>query len=153
MITINKILTPTMIGTSAMTLFSYLVSEWKNKNFREPEVLAQLAKRLPTDVSKETAHTTGWSMHYGIGLAFVLLYIIYMQQTKTKSSLTSGTLFGLISGVIGIGGWKFMFERHPNPPAKNLKSYFGHLLLAHIVFGVFSALTHRITQDRKIVAS
>lgn len=145
----GKILISGIVGTSAMTLFSYLVSESKNKNFKEPEVLAQLAKRLPTDVSKETAQLSGWSMHYGIGLTFVLLYMMYMEQSDLKSSWTSGTLLGLISGLIGIGGWKLMFEGHPNPPAKNLKSFFGHLLLAHIVFGVFSALTHRALQDHK----
>lgn len=150
---IGKILISGLVGTSAMTLFSYLVSDWKNKNFKEPKVLAQLAKRLPADVSDETAQASGWSMHYAIGITFVLLYMAYMEQTNTRSSWTSGTLLGLISGIIGVGGWKLMFEGHPNPPAKNLKAYFGHLLLAHIVFGVFSALTHRKLQDRKTLAS
>lgn len=153
MIAIGKVLISAIVGTSAMTIFSYLVSEAKNKNFKEPEVLAQLAERLPTKVSKETAHLSGWSMHYAIGLAFVIMYIIYMEQTKTKSSWSSGMLLGLISGGVGIGAWKLMFEGHPNPPAKNLKSYFGHLLLAHLVFGVFSAFAHKLTQDDKTLLS
>lgn len=34
----GKILISAIVGTSAMTIFSYLVSASENKNFREPEV-------------------------------------------------------------------------------------------------------------------
>jgi hypothetical protein len=49
----STILIPAMVGTSGMTLFSYLVSEAKHENFREPEVLRQLIKRLPKTDSNE----------------------------------------------------------------------------------------------------
>jgi hypothetical protein len=38
---------------------------------------------------------------------------------------------------------------HPNPPKKNRNRFFGHLLLAHIVFGVFSALTYKSIAEEK----
>ncbi|TDN95010.1 hypothetical protein DET49_10376 [Salegentibacter sp. 24] len=141
----GKILISSIIGTSAMTIFSYLVSNSKNKNFREPEVLGKLIKALPLNISKDTAHLAGWGMHYTIGFAFVASYNEIWKQTKVKPSLTSGILMGTASGVLGTLGWKLMFKVHPNPPAKNLKPFFGHLLLAHIVFGIFSALSYRST--------
>ena len=145
----GKILISALVGTSAMTLFSYLVSESKNKNFREPEVLGKLVKRLPKTVSKGSAQLLGWGMHYAIGTLFVASYSELWEQTKTKPSLTSGTLLGAASGVVGVMGWKFMFEAHPNPPAKNLKPFFGHLLLAHVVFGFFSAITYKLKSGIK----
>ena len=144
----GKILISAIVGTSAMTLFSYLISNKKNKNFREPQVLGQLIKRLPVGVSKEPSQMAGWGIHYAIGTLFVICYSELWEQTKVKPSVTSGTLLGAGSGLIGVMGWKLMFEGHPNPPAKNLKPFFGHLLLAHIVFAVFSAITYKLTADK-----
>lgn len=31
----------------------------------------------------------------------------------------------------------------PNPPAKNFKKVFGHLILMHVVIGVFNAIANR----------
>ena len=144
----GKILISAILGTSAMTLFSYLISNRKNKNFREPQVLGQLIHRLPVSASKESSQMTGWGMHYAIGTLFVICYSELWEQTKVEPTLTSGMLLGAGSGLIGVMGWKLMFEGHPNPPAKNLKPFFGHLILAHVVFAVFSAITYKITADK-----
>lgn len=145
----GKILSSAIIGTSAMTLFSYLISESKNKNFSEPENLSQLIKRLPkTSYSKSSADLTGWCAHYAVGILFVAFYNELWKDKKIKPSLTSGALLGAVSGLAGVAAWQSMFEIHPNPPAKNLKKYFGHLILAHVVFGVFSALTYNLSPDK-----
>lgn len=140
----SKTLISAIIGTSAMTLFSNLVSDYENKNYREPEVLGQLIERLPKDISKGKARLTGWGMHYAIGFLFVSIYNELWKRKIVNPSLISGATIGAASGLAGIVGWKGMFEVHPNPPAKNLKKYFGHLMLAHVVFGVFSALTYKL---------
>lgn len=145
----GKILISAIVGTSAMTLFSYLTSNKKNKNFREPQLLGQLIKRLPVNGSKKSSQMAGWGMHYAIGTLFVVCYSELWEQTKGKPSLASGTVLGAGSGLVGVMGWKLMFEAHPNPPAKNLKPFFGHLILAHIVFGISSALTYKITDGNK----
>ncbi|MEX2349470.1 MAG: hypothetical protein WD554_01185 [Flavobacteriaceae bacterium] len=145
----GNILISAIVGTSAMTLFSYLVSEKKKKNFREPEVLGNLIERLPQGVSRENSQMAGWGLHYTIGLLFVAGYHELWKQTKSKPSLTSGVLLGAASGVVGVTGWQLMFEAHPNPPAKKLKPFFGHLILAHVVFGVFSALTYKQINRKK----
>ena len=146
---IGKTLISAIVGTSAMTLFSYLISESKNKNFREPEVLGQLIKRLPIVGIKESAQIAGWGIHYLIGTLFVTAYSEIWEQSKVKPSLTSGALLGAASGVVGVMGWKIMFDGHPNPPAKNLKPFFGHLLLAHIVFGFSSGVTYKLSDGRR----
>jgi hypothetical protein len=144
-----KILTSAIVGTSAMTLFSYLISESKSKNFREPEVLGQLIKRLPESCSKESAQISGWCTHYAVGILFVVFYNELWKQKKINPSLTSGALLGAASGFAGIIAWKSTFEVHPNPPAKNLKKYFGHLIIAHIVFGIFSSINYKLIPTDK----
>lgn len=146
----GKILVSAIVGTSAMTIFSYLVSASEHKNFREPEVLGQLIKRLPL-CSKNSAKIAGWCLHYAVGISFVTIYNEIWKRKKIKPSLTSGALLGAASGVAGITGWKGVFEVHPNPPAKNLRQFFGHLMLAHIVFGVFCALSYKLTVKAKNV--
>lgn len=145
----GKILISAIVGTSAMTIFSYLVSESKNQSFREPEIVRQLINRLSESSSKEFSQIAGWGAHYAIGLLFVVIFNELWERTKVKPSITSGALLGAGSGLTGIMGWKMMYEAHPNPPSKNLKKYFGHLMLAHVVFGVFSALTYKLTAGDK----
>jgi hypothetical protein len=145
----GKVLASAIVGTSAMTLFSYLISKKENKNYREPEILGQLVKRLPTDTSKKSADIAGWFAHYTVGTLFVTLYNELWKRKKIEPTFTSGALLGAASGIVGIVGWKLFFESHPNPPAKNLKSYFGHLFLAHIVFGIFSSATYKLADANK----
>lgn len=145
----GKTLISAIVGTSAMTIFSYLVSASENKNFREPEVVGQLVERLPKSPSKESSKIAGWVIHYTIGLSFVAFYNELWKRKIIKPSVTSGALLGAASGLVGITGWKGIFEVHPNPPAKNLKPYFSHLMLAHVVFGVFSALSYKLTSGNK----
>jgi hypothetical protein len=141
-----KTLISAVVGTSAMTIFSYLVSRTENKNFREPEILGQLVDRLPTRTSKNFAQVAGWGAHYAAGMVFEVLYAeLWKRDNKIKPTVASGALLGAASGLAGILVWKVAFEVHPNPPAKNLKKFFGHLMLAHVVFGVFSALTYKST--------
>ncbi len=145
---ISKIFISAIVGTSAMTLFSYLVSERKKKNFREPEILSELMETLPQRSPKAPVDITGWGTHYAIGMLFVVFYSELWEHTKIKPSVKTGAILGAVSGLAGVGGWQAMFELHPNPPAKNLKRYYYHLIITHIVFGVFSAITYKAINDK-----
>jgi hypothetical protein len=136
-------------GTSAMTLFSYLISEKRDQNFREPLVLADLIARFSPKIQKSDAALEGWALHYLAGFGFSYLYDRLWKSGKVKPTVFSGMLLGAASGVTGILVWKTVFKLHPNPPAKNLKKYFGHLMLAHIVFGAFSSLGYRSEVKQK----
>jgi len=145
----GKILTSAIVGTSAMTLFSYLISESEHRNYLEPEILKQLIKRLPIKASNTTSEVAGWCAHYAIGTLFVASYNELWKRKLIKPTFTSGALLGFASGLLGVTGWKVGFEIHPNPPAKNLNKYFGHLILAHIVFGIVSSLSYKLVSTKK----
>ena len=127
-------------GTTAMTAFSYKVSEEKNKQFREPELLNSLVKRL---IPMHVPRAIGWAMHYSVGLLFSLIYHQIWRRTKLKPGITTGLALGAISGVIGAATWKTLLSLHPNPPRIKEKNYYLHLLLAHIVFGAFAAMGYQ----------
>lgn len=146
---IAKVLISSIIGTTAMTLFSSLISKSENKNLEQSENLAQLVNRLPINMSKKTAKVAGVCSHYGIGMGFVSLYDQLWKRHKVEPSVRSGALLGAVSGLIGVAAWNTMFKSHPNPQPKNLKMFMGQLVLSHVVFGVVSSIVYKISPDRK----
>lgn len=140
---VKPILKSAIVGTSAMTLFSYIISEKKEENFREPLVLADMIARLYPTIRRSDAALEGWGLHYLSGLGFVCGYHQLWKKGKVKPGILSGSLLGATSGLAGMLVWKTVFKLHPNPPAKDLKKYFGHLMLAHVVFGAFAGLAYK----------
>ncbi len=145
----KKILTSAIVGTSAMSLFSYIVSKLEDKDFREPVVLAKLLKKLPLEMDKHERLIAGWIGHYGVGVMFTTLYDQLWGRKIIKPGIGSGLLFGALGGLTGVIVWKITFLLHPRPPSKDLKAYFSHLLLAHLVFGAFSAVGYNLVDGKE----
>ncbi|MDB5249869.1 MAG: hypothetical protein JWQ40_4263 [Segetibacter sp.] len=138
----GKILRSGITGTSLMTLFSYTVSNLKKENFREPELLAEL---LENALQKNNlALPAGWSMHYSMGITWAALFEYLFDQTAIKRGLKSGLVLGTLSGLTGIVIWGAIFKFHPNRPRIDFKGFYGHLLLAHIVYSLSVAGTSRL---------
>lgn len=133
-----------------MTLFSYVVSVLVKDNFKEPELLGILIKRLGADLNKPLATLAGWQIHYAVGVIFVTVYTLLWERKALRPGLKSGIFLGLISGVIGIGFWKIVFTLHPDPPRIQLKKYYVQLLLAHVLFGIGSAWPQQESEAGKI---
>ena len=149
---IPRILSAAAAGTTMMTLFSYLTSEARQKQFREPVLLNSLIKRLPVkSISRHNKSTApGWLLHYAVGLMFSFAYDRVWQKTSADATIANGLLLGSISGVAGVAVWKKTFDMHPNPPKIPFQKYYLHLLAAHLVFGVFATLGYRLPGTKKI---
>jgi hypothetical protein len=139
-----KILSGASVGTTAMTVFSYLAANAKGKQFREPELLEKNIRRLFPGTDKTTAQTEAWILHYAVGLTFVAAYDQIWTKTKVRPSFVSALVLGAVSGLIGMGVWRKVFDWHPDPPHVNLKRYTGHLMAAHLVFAGFALLGYKI---------
>jgi len=137
---LQKIITAGILGTSAMTLFSYLVSELDDDNFKEPLLLKQLMQRVGTD--EETAIVTAWVLHYAIGISFVAAYEL-IRKSKSQPTVKQGAAMGLVCGGIGIAVWKAVLKLHPAPPKNNRKRYYAQLLAAHVIFGITMAMYYQ----------
>ena len=140
-------------GTTLMTSFSYLVARSQKENFREPELLAILLRRLIPELNKKYSKIAGWNIHYAIGIAFAIIYATLWESGKLKASVKSGLLLGGLSGLLAIVVWNATFRLHPFPPNVKFKRYYGHLFLAHLVFGAFASIGYKIAKSDLLLPS
>jgi hypothetical protein len=137
-----QILIASIAATSAMTLFSYVVSTSFRELYKEPVLLTFILSKLKLDLSLKTKAILAWLLHYFIGLIFVVIYHILWFYSILKLSLLSALLLGAISGIIGIISWMFLFKITDHKPAIDFKGYYIQLFFAHIIFGITAALVY-----------
>lgn len=146
---IAEVISAAVTGTTFMTLFSYLVSETNEEKFKEPQLLATLLYRLAPQIDKQMSQVAGWGMHYSVGFIFAVLYAKKWRKEKSKATIKSGLILGGLSGLFSIVVWQSVFKLHPAPPKINYKKYYGHLLLAHIVFGAFATIGYNFMRSKR----
>lgn len=137
---VYRIAVGTIIGASFMTLFSYLTTYSFDKLFKEPVLLNILLKRAKFVKGRKIHWITGWFIHYGIGVIFVIIYDLLWESTAIDPSYLSGAVFGFFSGLLGITGWSIIFNIHEHQPEIDFAKYYLHLILAHIIFGIGAAI-------------
>jgi hypothetical protein len=130
----NRNIPPALTGTTMMTAFSYLVSEAHNKNFIEPELIAEMIKRLPVKMNDSTARTAGWAMHYGVGFAWAPVLYGLLKKMPAANTLMASLAVGAISGVTAVLVWKAAFSVHPAAPDTDYKRFYRQLVIAHWIF-------------------
>lgn len=141
---ILKILIATIVGTGIMTAFSYYVSEKFNKLFKEPVLLNLIISSLGVDLIPERKNMLGWIIHFAIGLTFVYCYHFIWEYTDFDPTWFCGLFFGIISGLIGIFSWFFLFQLPPNPPKTHFKKYYLQLFIAHVLFALGVVAVYKI---------
>src|SRR5688500_6530118 len=87
---VAKVISAAVTGTTFMTLFSYLVSETNNEQFKEPQLLATLLYRLTPQTNKQMSQVAGWGIHYSVGFIFAVLYEKKWRAEKNKATVRSG---------------------------------------------------------------
>ncbi len=131
----------TLLATSLMTIFSYVVSAIRKKKFREPELLNDLIRRLNQKEPGFLIPIAGWIIHYFVGLLFIIAYHLYWRATDTDPTFNNCIVLGAFSGLIGIFGWQLAFSIHPNPPSIDFKEFYIQLFFAHVIFGAGAFLS------------
>ncbi|WP_010230884.1 hypothetical protein [Gillisia marina] len=134
---ITRIFVSGFVATSAMTAFSYIVSNIRNKQFREPELLNKLLSKsnfFRLELSKTSI--AGWILHYIIGWIFVVLFELIWNIELIPLSVLSGILLGFAAGIIGVLGWQIMFSLNKNVKKIKWSEYYFQLIIAHIIFGI-----------------
>lgn len=137
---VSNIIFAGIAGTTAMTIFSYGVSKHKQKNFKEPELLGEMVHNAVPESKTPQTQAAGWAAHYAVGVLFAAGYSVILNNTPIKPTFINGAILGGISGLPAVASWDTGFTIHPDPPKTNLKKYYAHLLLAHMVFGAFAFL-------------
>lgn len=138
-------------ATSAMTWFSYFVSKKFQKLYKEPVLLCTVFTELHVDLSAGVKRKFGWLFHYLIGFLFVITYHVIWVKNLLSVSLLSALLLGIISGVIGIISWVFIFKITRYQTPIDFKGYYIQLFFAHIIFALVATLLYFITMLLVIV--
>jgi len=138
------------VGTSLMTVSSDLMSLFMGENFREPEHLSTMIKRLAPGLSGSAKVIAGWGAHYAMGCVFAAVYVELWETNKIKHNIRNGLILGLLSGVLGFLIWKGTFKLHPLPPWINFDHYYIQRIPAHIVFAVAATMTYRIIKAQEV---
>jgi len=133
---IAVILLAAIVATTMMTAFSYLMSAAFRELYKEPLLLQYLMTRFHFELSGSWRVAAGWVVHYGIGLFFVLAYYILWRWNLHDITWISALIYGMIIGIIGIGGWVIMFNLSNYKPRIDFKGYYLQLFFAHIIFAM-----------------
>ncbi|MNQ47181.1 hypothetical protein D3C85_610170 [compost metagenome] len=139
-----QILITTIAATSAMTLFSYVVSASARELYKEPVLLTYILSSLKLEVSPQIKMLLAWLLHYLIGLFFVVVYHYLWVYDVVEMSWPAAFVLGAASGIIGILGWVFMFKIVPQKPNIDIKGYYVQLFFAHVIFGIVAFFVYQL---------
>lgn len=144
----NKILLPAIIGTSVMTLFSHIIADVENKNFSEPELLAQIHQKILPQITKELALPLGWITHYSVGVMFTILFYLIRKNPGIKPAIKSSISLGILSGLASIVVWKVLLKALPKRSHKFYNRFYTQLFAAHLIFAI---AVIQIQSNRQII--
>jgi len=129
-----------------MTLGSDLMSRVMGENYREPDHLETMIKRLAPMLSKQAKVIAGWGSHLAMGFVFAAIYVELWETNKIKHSIKNGVILGLISGLLGLVIWKGTFKAHPLPPWLHYTHFYIQRVPAHVVFAVAATITYKLIE-------
>ncbi|MGO4770510.1 hypothetical protein ACEN2I_02520 [Flavobacterium sp. W22_SRS_FK3] len=141
-----KILIASIAATSAMTLFSYVISKSFRELYKEPVLLTFVLSKLKLDLPLKTKTTIAWFLHYFIGLFFVTSYHLFWVNDILKTSFLNALLLGALSGIVGIIGWILLFKIADFKPKIDFKGYYIQLFFAHVIFGITATFVYCFLQ-------
>jgi hypothetical protein len=121
-----------IIGSTFMSLFSELITEKKQEQFKQHHILSHLIRKMPLNQDNRLA--VGWIAHYLTGVSFNVANQTIINKLRTSPTFFNGLLLGALNGSAGIAIWKAAYEPHPSSPNIRLNKYLAHLVLAHLIF-------------------
>lgn len=136
-----KLLKMSLISTTVMTLFTYLISFNKKEFFIEPLVLNKLF--FPKKKNSRKHNISGYIAHYSVGFIFSSFYKAVWEKSPVSVNEKNSGMMGFINGIAGICVWHLFYMLNPDPPKIQLKKYYLQLLLAHVVFGLANGWTFK----------
>lgn len=148
--TIEKIIVAGVVGTTFMSLYSYLKAKKEDQEYVEPIMINKLidnSKNLPS-IQDEEAHPAGWLIHYTTGIGFVIAYQLLWKSALTKPTFGKIFTVGSLSGIVGILVWKMLFKQHDQPPRNYRYGYYRQLFIAHIIFASAALPTYKVLDEK-----
>ena len=144
---ILRIMIGALVGTTMMTIFSYLISVGFQKLYKEPVLLKYLLLKSGASLTKKETAAGGWILHYAIGILFITIYHFLWTSNSIALTWLNGLFLGIASGIVGILGWFVMFKISKFKSDIDFAGYFVQLLFAHIIFALSAVAVYKFLLD------
>ena len=144
---ILRIMIGALVGTTMMTIFSYLISVGFQKLYKEPVLLKYVLLKSGTSLTKKETAAGGWILHYAIGILFIAIYHFLWKLDIVALSWINGLMLGIASGVVGVLGWFIMFKISEFKSDIDFAGYYIQLLFAHIIFALSAVAVYKFLLD------
>ncbi len=142
--TTEKIIIAGVVGTTFMTLYSYLKARKERQEYVEPVLINKLIDNSDkAQIDNTKSHPAGWGLHYATGIGFIAAYYFLWKKALHHPTPYRIAATGVVSGGVGIVVWKLLFARHDNPPRNYRFGYYKQLLIAHIIFSIAGIATYK----------
>lgn len=135
---VKEIVLAGIAGTTAFTIFSYIISKATGENFKEPQLLGRMIEDVTPNADEPESQFSGWLLHYLIGVGFSTSYKMLLKLTPMKPTITNGAIVGAASAIPAVASWHSALSVHPTPPRDKTVDYFLQLSIGHIIFGMAS---------------
>ncbi|HMV11187.1 MAG TPA: hypothetical protein PK325_17820 [Cyclobacteriaceae bacterium] len=140
-----KVFIAKVTATVLMTIFTYGVSFFRKKDFKEPEIINHLLRPIKfLKIKNEKWFLGGWALHFFFGVMFVTAYHFIWENNYYGSTFLSACELGAATGIFWLITWTLIFKYHPSPPKINLKEFYIPIFLSHVVFGIGAWLGYHI---------
>lgn len=141
---LTKIVLGGIVGTTLMTLFSYVCGRLFSKEFGEPKLLNKLLDQSyswENDINSSSP--IGWILHFTIGLLFAWIMYLFFLWSGHSPTWPLGGLLGFVFGILGVAGWALFLNLQRSPPELELPEFYFQLIVAHVVFGLGAVLVFK----------
>ncbi|MES2575352.1 MAG: hypothetical protein V4572_10445 [Bacteroidota bacterium] len=142
--TFTQIVISSIVATSVMTLFSYIISASFRELYKEPVLLGYCLTTFNLSISKNLKIILGWVLHYIIGVLFVIGYHLVWINDVMLQNWISALILGAVSGLIGILSWIIIFKISKYKPKIDFKGYYLQLFFAHVIFGLSALIVYNL---------
>lgn len=133
---IVKIVLATLVATSVLRAFSRYASQQFKELFEEPVLLDIILSSVKNNITPERRTLWGLAIQYLTGLVFVVCYHFIWTYADIDPTWFSGLIFGIISGIVAVFSWFFLFKISPNFHKTYFKKYYLQLFVAYILFAL-----------------
>lgn len=141
-----------IMGTLLMTLFTSLGSGITGYFLHVPSILGSMVtmNTQPSGKPSRSLYSLSWgyTLHYGIGIAFAFIYAkLHIRKNTFTITYSNALEFGTIAGLAAVLFWFCFLKLHPLAPRVKLNIYLLFIFLGHLIFalgmnGTFDILNH-----------
>lgn len=131
-------------ATAFMSSYMYLISQYQGKAMRIPYLLGSLFSPRTRTLGEidftPPSRCVGTAVHYATGFVFMMVYAFVWSMGWLKANIFGAAALGVLHGFAGCGIWSLVFKFFPVLTKMNVRQFFIHLFIAHLIFAAVATM-------------